>query len=57
VATILRSNDSATYGQRSLVATTMGCYKTLIGPRLRARGCEPAALRPNRPKLPSAWRC
>jgi hypothetical protein len=29
------------YGQRSLVETTMGRYKTLIGPRLRARG--PAA--------------
>ena len=26
------------YGQRSLVETTMGRYKTLIGPRLRARG-------------------
>lgn len=26
------------YGQRSLVATTMGCYKVLIGSRLRARG-------------------
>jgi hypothetical protein len=25
------------YGQRSLVETTMGCYKVLIGPRLRAR--------------------
>ena len=25
------------YGQRSLVETTMGRYKTLIGPRLRAR--------------------
>ena len=25
-------------GQRSLVETTMGRYKTLIGPRLRARG-------------------
>jgi hypothetical protein len=29
---------STGYGQRSLVATTMGRYKTLIGPRLRARG-------------------
>jgi transposase len=29
------SND---YGQRSLVETTMGRYKVLIGPRLRARG-------------------
>jgi hypothetical protein len=29
------------YGQRSLVETTMGRYKTLIGPRLRAR--RPAA--------------
>jgi hypothetical protein len=26
------------YGQRSLVETTMGRHKTLIGPRLRARG-------------------
>jgi hypothetical protein len=29
---------STGYGQRSLVAMTMGRYKTLIGPRLRARG-------------------
>lgn len=27
------------YGQRSLVETTMGRYKALIGPRLRARSC------------------
>ena len=26
------------YGQRSFVGTTMGRYKALIGPRLRARG-------------------
>jgi hypothetical protein len=26
------------YGQRSLVETTMGRYKTLVGPRLRACG-------------------
>ncbi len=26
------------YGQRSLVETTMGRFKALIGPRLRARG-------------------
>ena len=26
------------YGQRALIETTMGRYKTLIGPRLRARG-------------------
>jgi hypothetical protein len=26
------------YGRRSLVETTMGRYKTLIGSRLRARG-------------------
>ena len=26
------------YGQRSLVETTMGRYKLLIGPRMRARG-------------------
>jgi hypothetical protein len=31
--------QSATgYGQRSLVETTMGRYKALIGPRLHARG-------------------
>ena len=29
---------STGYGRRSLVETTMGRYKTLIGPRLRARG-------------------
>ena len=29
---------STGYGQRSLVETTTGRYKTLIGPRLRARG-------------------
>jgi Transposase DDE domain len=29
---------STDYGQRSLAETTMGRYKTLIGPRLRARG-------------------
>ena len=29
---------STGYGQRSLVETTMGRYKMLIGPRLRARG-------------------
>jgi transposase len=28
------------YGQRALVETTMGRYKSLIGPRLRARGFE-----------------
>ena len=26
------------YGRRSLAETTMGRYKSLIGPRLRARG-------------------
>jgi hypothetical protein len=26
------------YGQRALIETTMGRYKMLIGPRLRARG-------------------
>lgn len=26
------------YGKRALVETMMGCYKTLIGPRLRSRG-------------------
>jgi hypothetical protein len=26
------------YGQQSLLKTTMGRYKALIGPRLRARG-------------------
>lgn len=29
---------STDYGRRSLVETTMGRYKALIGPRLRARG-------------------
>jgi hypothetical protein len=29
---------STGYGQQSFVETTMGRYKTLIGPRLRARG-------------------
>ena len=29
---------ATSYGQRSLVETTMGRYKALIGPRLRARG-------------------
>ena len=29
---------STDYGRRSLVETTMGRYKVLIGPRLRARG-------------------
>ena len=28
------------YGQRALVETTMGRYKSLIGPRLRARVFE-----------------
>jgi hypothetical protein len=28
------------YAQRSLIETTMGCYKALIGPRLRARGFD-----------------
>ncbi len=40
------------YGQRSLVETTMGRYKALIGPLF-----EPAASPPSRPRLPSAWRC
>jgi hypothetical protein len=26
------------YGQRALIETTMGRYKALIGPRMRARG-------------------
>ena len=26
------------YGQRSLIETTMGRYKALVGPRMRARG-------------------
>lgn len=34
------------YGKRALIETTIGRYKTLIGPRLRAR-CFPA------PRLPS----
>ena len=29
---------STGYGRRSLVETTMGRYKTLMGPQLRARG-------------------
>jgi hypothetical protein len=29
---------ATTYEQRSFVETTMGRYKALIGPRLRARG-------------------
>jgi hypothetical protein len=33
------------YGQRSLVETTMGRYKALIGPRLRARGFAAQQLR------------
>jgi len=28
------------YGQRSLIETTMGRYKAIIGPRLRARGFD-----------------
>ncbi|WP_179255541.1 transposase [Burkholderia sp. HI2714] len=39
------------YGQRALVETTMGRYKALNAPRLRAPG------RPNRPRPPSVWRC
>jgi hypothetical protein len=39
------------YGQRSLVETTMGRYKALIGPRL-----ELAASLPSRPSLRLAWR-
>ena len=39
------------YGQRSLIETTMGRYKALIGPRLRARGFAA-----QRPRLPSPWR-
>jgi Carbohydrate phosphorylase len=33
------------YGKRSLVETAMGRYKTLIGPRLRARGLYQSAQR------------
>jgi hypothetical protein len=40
------------YGQRSLVETTMGRYKTLIG-----RVCEPAASLLSTLRLPSAWWC
>jgi hypothetical protein len=29
---------TTSYGRRSLVETTMGRYKALIGPRMRARG-------------------
>ena len=39
------------YGQRALVETTMGRYKSLIGPRLRA------ASRRSKPKLPSGSLC
>jgi len=41
------------YGRRSLVETTMGRYKAIIGPRLRARSLAgQSALKP-----PSAWPC
>jgi transposase len=33
--------EATGYGQRSLVETTMGRYKALIGPRLHARGFPP----------------
>ena len=39
------------YGQRALVETTMGRYKSLFGPRLRSQG-----LRRNEPRLPSGSR-
>lgn len=32
--------EATDYGQRALVETTMGRYKSIIGPRLRARGFE-----------------
>jgi transposase len=32
--------EATGYGQRALVETTMGRYKSLIGPRLRSRGFE-----------------
>ncbi len=32
--------EATGYGQRALVETTMGRYKSIIGPRLRARGFE-----------------
>jgi hypothetical protein len=34
----LARQKAADYGKRSLVGTTMGRYKALIGPRLRACG-------------------
>ena len=34
-ATSMAATD---YGQRALIETTMGRYKALIGPRMRARG-------------------
>jgi transposase len=40
------------YGRRAPVETTMGRYKAIIGPRLRARGFAHS-----RPRRPSAWRC
>ena len=39
------------YGQRALIETTMGRYKTLIGPR-----SGPAASLPSRLKVRLAWR-
>lgn len=42
--------EATGYGRRALVETTMGRYKSLIGPRLRARG-----LKRNNPRPPSAW--
>jgi hypothetical protein len=32
--------EATAYGQRALVETTMGRYKSIIGPRLRARKFE-----------------
>jgi hypothetical protein len=40
------------YDHRSLVETAMGRYKSLIGPRLRARGFVG-----RQTGLPSAWLC
>jgi transposase len=40
------------YGQRSLIETTMGRYKALIGPRLRARGFAA-----QQTEALSAWQC
>ncbi len=44
--------EETEYGRRSLVETTMGRYKAIIGPSLRAR----TVCRANARRRPSAWR-